>query len=225
MIRRTLFALLAAATLNSALAATITVTGAGGSIPDYDPGTSTPGVFTSDILILSGPPLLASGNNVTVTLVGLAHDWSGDLTATLTYIGGVTITQEIFNRIGVVNSGDFGYDADFGDFTPYSFRSDFGGDLWGTAAGLGNVDIIPGGQYWTSGAGSGTANSLSSAFNGLPSAAIWRLTLTDNAADGIGSLTEWRLDLEVDIPEPATVWMVGLAFSALAIGRRIRVRQ
>jgi len=220
MIRRIGFAFLGLAMMNFGIAATISVTGAGGSIPDYDSGTSTPGVFTSDIVILSGAPLLVAGNNVTVTLVGLAHDWSGDLTATLSYIGGVTITQDIFNRIGVVNPVDFGYDADFGDFTPYSFRSSFTGDLWTTAAGLGAVDLIPGGQYWTSGAGSGAANSLSSAFNGLPSAAIWRLTITDNAADGIGSLTEWRLDLEVDVPEPATIWMAGIALSAFAMLRR-----
>jgi hypothetical protein len=224
MIRRALFAILAMASMNWAIAATITATGAGGSIPDYDSGGGTPGVFTSDIVIVNPALLLPTGNNVTVTLLGLGHDWSGDLTATLTYIGGTVITQDIFNQIGVVNPGDFGFSSNFGDaLVNYSFRSDFTGDLWTVAGALGDVDFIPGDEYWTSGAGSGTANSLSSAYNGLTAAAIWRLTITDNAPDSTGVLTGWQLDLEVAdgtaVPEPTSLWLVGLAVPALLIRR------
>jgi len=199
-----------------ASSATLMFSGSGGVIPD-------PGVFSSDIIVTDLRDLLSFGNPVTVTLLGLDHSWAGDLEVTLTYSGIGSVTQYVFSRIGAAGPGDFGASANFGDPTGrYSFNSGFAGDLWTVAGALGDADLIPSGDYWPTDPFSPAPNSLSSAFNGLPAAGTWTLTISDLAAGETGQYIAWDLTLEVvDVPEPATAPVMLAALAAFLIRLRI----
>src|SRR6185295_14941947 len=75
------------------------------------------------------------GNSVTVTLNGLQYPFAGNLRVTLSLkdnFNNVLRVGDVFNRIGLVNSNDVGYNTQFGN-TPdsgnYSFNSSFTGNL------------------------------------------------------------------------------------------------
>src|SRR5579859_1929089 len=63
--------------------------------------SATSGTFTSDI-VLTTQGKVAPGNAVTVNLLGLQHDWSGDLIITLSYVDaqGHSTSVDIMNRAG-----------------------------------------------------------------------------------------------------------------------------
>ena len=189
-------------------------TAAGGPIPAGAFATS--GVVTSAIL-LSNSGVVATGNAVTVNILGLQHDFAGDLQITLSYINssGVTVQSvDIANRIGVTSSNPYGTAADFGNDQAngdnYQFNSDDPGNIWAVAAcsdppacttPYGDADSIPGvstdtvnnGQYFTSTTG-GTKTNLSYAFAGLSvSCGTWRLTITDAAQPNVGSYIGWEI--------------------------------
>ena len=217
------------------------------NIPDatYDgSGAIIPGVLTCSLLV-TGSGTIDAGNAVTVSLLGLAHESSGDLIATVThYNASGTIPygspEYIFYRIGKTsdNPDDYGYSAQFGSSfgtgDNYLFNSGFTGDLWGAAAPLGSADYIPGvsadgGRYWTTGVYSGADTSFSSDFAGQPVAGQWVLEISDNAPGPSdpsveGSLLEWQLTAETSaVPEPGYGGMLATALAAIAVWRRFRV--
>src|SRR5260370_42251469 len=80
----------------------------------------------------------------------MQHDWAGDLVITLSYVdaqGRTSLSRDLINRIGQ-NSGNFGAAADFrignGAGDNYLFNSDYPGNIWSSAAPLGDADAIPG---------------------------------------------------------------------------------
>ena len=158
-----------------------------------------------------------TGNAVTVNLLGLQHDFAGDLQISLSYINaqGTTVQSvDVLNRIGTSISSPWGTAADFGNDQGagdnYLFNSDYPGNIWTTAAcsdppacttPYGDADSLPGvstdsinrGQYFTSTTG-GTKTNLSYAFTGLSvSGGTWRLTVTDAADPNIGSFIGWQI--------------------------------
>jgi subtilisin-like proprotein convertase family protein len=207
-------------------AATVSYSGTGGDIPDYDPSTSPPAVLASDIIITDEPRLV---NDVTVTIVGLQHSFIGDLIATLSFqpaevVPPIVLTRSIFSRIGAVNPGDPGSSANFNG--NYSFNSAFANDIWAMTATLGDVDSLPSGNYWPVNTGTSAPNDMSSFFNGLPANGTWELAISDNSAGDIGSFLTWTLTLEVantataEVPEPAHFVLTGIVVAGLVVKRR-----
>ncbi len=197
-------------------AGTVQGTGPGGPIP-AGPFTAS-GVVTSNIA-LNATGTVATGNAVTVTLLGLQHDFAGDLHITLSYIdsNGKTVqSADLVNRIGATSANTYGASADFGNGQGngdnYQFNSDYAGNIWTTAAcsdppacttPYGDADSIPGvstdtinhGQYFTS-TTAGAQTNLSYAFSGLSiSGGTWRLTITDAAAPNVGSFIGWQISV------------------------------
>jgi subtilisin-like proprotein convertase family protein len=206
-------------------AATVSYSGPGGDIPDYDPSASTPSVLVSDIIITDEARLV---NDVTVTIVGLQHSFIGDLIATLSFqpagvLPPIVLTRSIFSRIGAVNPGDFGSNANFDG--NYSFNSAFSNDIWTMAATLGDVDSLPFGNYWPGNGGTSDPNDMSSFFNGLPADGKWELTMSDNSSGDVGSFLYWTLTLDVantataEVPEPAYFLLTGIVAAALLVKR------
>jgi len=203
-------------------------TGTGGPIPAGAPAT-TSGTVTSDIA-LSAPGTVASGNAVTVTLLGLQHDFAGDLQINLSYISssGITLQSvDIVNRIGTTTANPYGTSADFGNNQGngdnYIFNTDYSGNIWNVAncsdppvctTPYGDADSIPGvstdtinnGQYFTSTTG-GTKTNLSYAFAGISvSGGTWRLTITDAADPNVGSFIGWQISIVTGTTgAPATI--------------------
>jgi hypothetical protein len=233
-------ALLAIGSGNLEASSVISFSGPGGAFPDAT-DASTPGVFTSDIMV-ADPRLICSAsfqpadcvgpnaNNVVVTISGLQHPWVGDVIATLTNVTNST-SGDLFNRVGRTTSdpNDVGDGGMFGDnLSSYSFSSrssSFSGDLWTVASGLGVADSVPSGNYWTSTAGSGNSTSFLMAYNGLPAAGDWRLTLSDNFSDGDGggSFISWTMSFNVtDVPEPSLGVPVGVVVLGLVLVGRVR---
>lgn len=219
---------------SSAALFTSATCGAGFNIPDG-------GTLTCDISI-AGSGLIPTGNQISVSLIGFQHEASGDLTAFLTHLSldesVIYGSQPIFYRIGKTSAdpGDFGYAAQFGNVSGtgdnYRFRSSLPGDLWGTAAGLGAANYIPGEAagspgYWTTGLFNNAPTNFSFLFAGQPQSGIWRLTITDNEAGptvgSTGSLLQWELtidDVGSAVPEPHQGTALLLALAAGAVLRR-----
>jgi hypothetical protein len=207
------------------------------NIPDAATG-GVPGVLSCP-LVVAAPGTIGAGDAVTLSLLGLAHEASGDLVVTLTHFDASGTTpygspQYVFYRIGKTSAdpADYGYSAQFGSSPGtgdnYSFNSGFAGDLWGAASSLGSADFIPGSAYWTTGPYSGDATSFSSEFAGQPVAGSWLLEISDNAAGPSdpsteGSLLEWQLTVETTaVPEPGYGGMFAMALAAIAAWRRFR---
>lgn len=213
---------------------------------DDGSGAIVPGVLSCSLPVTE-LGTIGPGNAVTVSLLGLAHEASGDLIVEITHFldAGETIpdgaAQYLFYRIGKTSDdpSDFGYDAQFGDpfgtGDNYSFNSGFPGDLWGAAAAAGAANYIPGvasgvtAGYWTTGPYSGAATSFSSQFASQSLAGSWRLEISDNAPGpgegSMGSLLQWELTVETsDVPEPGYVGMLATALAAMAARRRGRSR-
>jgi hypothetical protein len=206
------------------VASTTQGTGNGGPIPSSV--TATSGVVTSDI-VLSDPSYVAAGNAITVTLLGLQHDFSGDLQITLSYVSstGATLQSvDVINRLGATSANPYGSAADFGNNQGlgdnYQFNTDYPGNIWSVAAcadtptcsePYGDADSIPGvstdkinkGQYFTSTTG-GTKTNLSYAFAGMSvSGGTWRLTITDAADSNAGSFIGWQISIATTATAPA----------------------
>jgi uncharacterized repeat protein (TIGR01451 family) len=170
---------------------------------------------------------IASGNSVTVSLLGLEHEASGDLVVTLTHFTDSSQTsmygspQYVFYRIGKTSAdpNDFGYSAEFGDPNGtgdnYDFGSAFPGGLWATAASLGAANFIPGraegfaNGYATTGQFSAAATTFSAMFAGQPLAGVWRLDIADVAPGptigSTGSLQQWQLAVTPAATPPAAL--------------------
>jgi hypothetical protein len=226
------FAILMVPTLAIA-GTTVQGTGTGGPIPSGAFVTS--GVVTSDI-VLSAPGYVAQGNAVTVTLLGLQHDFSGDLHITLSYINssGTTLQSvDLINRLGATSANPYGTAADFGNDQGvgdnYLFNTDYTGNIWAVAAcadppnctePYGDADSIPGvstdtvnfGQYFTS-TTAGAKTNLSYSFTGFSvSGGTWRLTITDAADPNVGSYIGWQISV-ITVPSPPPFAITAVAGS------------
>jgi subtilisin-like proprotein convertase family protein len=194
----------------AAMAGTAHGVAAGGRIPP-DPNTTgaTSGTLTSDIVIPNAGKV-AAGNAITVNLLGLQHDWAGDLIVTLSYVdaqGHTVLSRDLINRIGQ-STGNFGAAADFGTGNGtgdnYLFNTDYASNIWSNAGPLGDADAIPGqtndvtngGKYFSSTV-AGVKTQLSYDFAGLDvSAGTWRLTIADAADPNTGSFVGWEIFIQ-----------------------------
>ncbi|MBI4891354.1 MAG: proprotein convertase P-domain-containing protein [Acidobacteria bacterium] len=194
-------ALLAMCTMAALSGATISASGAGGSIPDCSAGNcqvgpGIPGQFTSDITILDPGSIAASGNNVTVTLGNISHTWVGDLQIALTHVGYSGAT--FLFRPGALTAAGVGNSTDLSG--TYRFNNDFSGNPWTAGATLAPGDYYPTGVPFVS-----TESPFSDFFNGQPAAGTWRLTIYDLSHLDTGTIRDWSLDLQTaaEVPEPA----------------------
>ena len=184
----------------------ISFTGLGGAVPD---GSLTGATF--DILISDPRLIAASGNNVTLTLIGvntmqIAGGSGGlvDFTATLEHVG-FGAPQSVFDH--VLNLQSFICIAGLNG--TYTFRSGEPTTLQ-SQCGTGDVPsqrlqniVIPPGTYRTTLPDDVTDSNLSSFWNEQPVAGTWRLFVSDqNVNTGPGEFVmntdwTWRLDIEV----------------------------
>lgn len=177
----------------------ITVSGAGGEIPDFGAGIFTSSVTITDDLVI---------DDITVNLNRLRHTWAGDLIVNLTHLE-TGISVDLFNRLGRSGGTGFGDSSDFrGD---YSFNDSNTGDLIAVAGGLLGNRVISSGDYFSTTA-DGTLSFLS-AFDGKRSFGTYVVTISDHAGDDVGSLDSFDLTIEgsavvpgpSDVPEPSAV--------------------
>jgi len=128
--------------------------------------------------------------------IGLAidHTWLGDLSATLSYEGGPSVT--LFDQPGVPGS-DFGCSQD-------NMLVGFDDEALLTAADFEN-SCEASGPYGIS----GNFQSLDplSAFAGLPASGTWTLTISDAFNQDGGNLVSWSIEAcpPSDVPDPAEV--------------------
>lgn len=157
--------------------------GVGGAIPDGNTlGFITPIIIDESFAI----------TGVEVIIHGLQHNYSSDLTITLTHTG-------VSTPITLVTNLRNGSGADF-DGT-YSFR-DNGADLWVTADGIVGTNDIPPGAYMASGAG-GATSSLNSKYAGENAQGAWYLRVVDDDPLVAGSVQGWTLRLNPGAKAPA----------------------
>ena len=191
-------------------AAVISFTGLGGAVPDGSPTGAT-----FDITINDPRLIAASGNNVTLTLIGVdttqtaVGSFTGfgglvDFTATLEHVG-FGAPQFVFDS--VLNPQAFICIA--GLEGTYTFRSGAPTTLQ-SQCGTGDVPsqlsqnpvILPG-TYRTTLPDDAADSNLSSFWNGQAVAGTWRLFVRDlNVGTGAGQFVmntnwTWRLDMEV----------------------------
>jgi hypothetical protein len=213
-----------------AAAATYSYMGAGG---DFNLATSYGvGVTTTYSIPVTDLAIVDPGDSVEVFLDGLQYPYAADLQVTLSLydpLNNLLASGDVFNQIGIVNPGDPGYDAQFGDpVNNYQFDSGFSGDLWGAAMNLASSDIIPGGQYWTSTAASPNNDMLSYMFGGLPINGTWVLTVTDynppfnnGPAPYNPGIIDWGLNIQAPaVPEPSTGVGVALFVAVILAVRK-----
>lgn len=149
--------------------------GVGGPIPDGNTlGFITPIIIEDSFAITS----------VEVIIHGLQHNYSSDLTITLTHTG---VSTPITLVVNLRNGSGADFDGD------YTF-SDTGADLWVTADGIVGTADIPPGSYMPSGAG-GAINSLNSKYAGENAQGAWYLRIMDDDALVAGSVQGWTLRL------------------------------
>lgn len=159
--------------------------GVGGPIPDGNTLGFISPVIIEDSFVITG---------VEVILHGLQHNYSSDLTITLTHTG-------VSSPITLVTNLRNGSGADF-DGT-YTF-SDAGANLWQTADGITGTNDIPPGAYLPSGA-NGVVSSLNAKYSGENAQGAWYIRVADDDPLVAGSIQGWTLRLlpgAVPPPEP-----------------------
>lgn len=156
--------------------------GVGGAIPDGNTlGFITP-VIIEDSFAITG---------VEVIIHGLQHNYSSDLTITLTHTGvstPITLVANLRNGSG----------ADFDG--QYTF-SDAGANLWVVADGIVGTADIPPGAYMPSGTG-GTTSSLNAKYAGENAQGAWYLRIVDDDPLVAGSVQGWTLRLNPGATPP-----------------------
>ena len=235
-----LLSLLVAASAAQATVVYVSPTCGTGSNNIPDAGTLTCSITIAD------PGVVNSGNAVTFKLIGFGHEYSGDVSVTLTHVG-YSGPEYVFSQIGKISNDPFaadpvdffGYSAQFGDplgaTDNYEFNSGYLASLWSMGAALGSADFIPGEaqhlsngalpfQYFTTDPLSGARNSFSSSFAGQPLAGVWLMTITDHA-DGpsspavAGSLLQFQLtfDTVASTAVPEPGMGLGIGFVLLGL--------
>ncbi|MCA9310331.1 MAG: hypothetical protein KDA21_03945 [Phycisphaerales bacterium] len=147
----------------------------GGNIPDNDAvGFLSPIVVEQSFAITS----------VSVTITGLDHGYSSDLTIELRHQGVSSPTSLLINL-------NFGEDADFNG--TYTF-ADTGANLWTVAGPLCCLEDIPSGTYRASGPGGAIVN-LNAKYAGENAQGVWLLRVVDDDFLVAGGFMDWTLEL------------------------------
>ncbi len=190
-----------------------TFSGSGGTIAD---SVGLPASSTFQIIVATGSGTV-TGLDV-VTLIGLSHNYCGDLSAKLRHQGaeGNWVTVNLFERIGYPTSGIYGDSSNFGG--SYSFGDASFSSIWNAAAAVGDAQSIANGTYFASRDG-GIRVNIEEAFNGMDAAGIWELVITDSQQDTQGSLGGWEFTVGT-IPAPGGVALLAVAVGFAGRGRR-----
>jgi hypothetical protein len=174
----------------------LSLTGQGGAVPDGNAGGAT-----FDIVVNDSRAVAASGNNVTVTLVGVNHGALVDLTARLEHVGygpPVFIFDRVLNKATYICALPFRGTYTFSSAGPRTLQSQCG------TGGVGSQgSLIPEGAYLTTQPDDATNSNLSSVWNGRPVAGLWRLSMSDtNVNTGPNQFvmnTNWTWRLEITV--------------------------
>ncbi|MFN4243312.1 MAG: hypothetical protein ACK4PI_08755 [Tepidisphaerales bacterium] len=125
---------------------------------------------------------------VSVGLFGFEHTWLGDLVVTLEHVESGT-KVDLLDRVGRVANSGFGNSIDVRG--NYLFTDDGPAISTGTLLTPGTYGIFPND---TPGGSSDGLTSLS-AFNGLPIAGTWRLSIQDFAGGDTGFISAFSISL------------------------------
>ena len=190
-------------------AVVISFTGSGGAVPD---GSATGATF--DIPISDPRLIAASGNNVTLTLIGVDTTQTAggaftgfgglvDFTATLEHVG-FGDPQFVFDRVlnlqGLICIAGLEGTYTFQSGAPIPLQSQCAGNVGPPSP---QPMVIPPGTYRATLPDDVTDSNLSSFWNGQPVAGTWRLFISDqNVNTGPGQFVmnttwTWQLDIEV----------------------------
>lgn len=127
---------------------------------------------------------------VSVGLLAFRHTWLGDLVVTLEHVESGT-KVDLLDRVGRTANTGFGNSIDVNG--NYVLTDDGPAIPTGTLLTPGTYGIFP---NTTPGGSSAGLTSLS-AFNGLPLAGTWRLSIQDFAGGDIGSISAFSISLFV----------------------------
>jgi len=209
------------ATSGGAHAALVSFTGTGLQIP----GADAAGVSV-DIHVLDTRLIVASGDNVTLSLFDFEHNAMMALAVTLEHVGSGAGTQTVFDQV-LASGGLVSFNGLYGD---YAFNSGASTTLRDEVDALDRIGRIPSGTYLPTLADDATASELSSAWNGESVAGVWRLHLADHWSSAESDVGwDWRLDIEVEdaaaVPEPATLPLLLAAAGLAPAWRRYRAQR
>ena len=177
-------------TADSAYAITLTKGGSGSPIPN--PGSSNSGIVVSASDFPASPPLIV--NKVSVSIFGLNHARSGEVSASLSYSnGGSPTVVSLFGRNTVSPTAGFAPEDVDGNEVAYIFED--GGSLFPPTPV--NAEL-PGGTY-------SPATPLST-FNSFSSVGTWTLSFTDHVGNSrSGSFQRWELALSDGATPPTPI--------------------
>ncbi|MBK7876887.1 MAG: proprotein convertase P-domain-containing protein [Planctomycetes bacterium] len=189
MLRPTSALLLVALLAPCASAGHFTVSGPGGAIPDFVPGTGTWNVAYTGTPFTSTVGLSSPVTSVTALhLLGFQHSWRGDLHILLKSPSGAA-----FNV--VVRPGSDGWTVgDTGNYLvgDYTFV-----DTGGSSVQQGTANLQPGTYdvFQNAGAGMWTVNASNVPLSAISGpAGLWRLEIRDWAGSDVGALAGWTLE-------------------------------
>lgn len=219
------FAVCAVLIAGAANAQTQYRSGSGGYINDAPSGnnntTGSPGTTNSFTFSTTGGTI---GNLDSIDLIGLFHQWQGDLTMSLTHVqSGTAVTFYNMNRFNKEYypwiNGSYSFSDRIGANSIVNYTTPASGEYEAfNSNGDGTVSYGGSDRYF---------RSSFDAFDGLTMNTDWKLDITDRYYLAFGSLNDWGMTITSApsaVPEPgewAAMGVLGFGLVGLVVrGRR-----